>query len=75
MLQAPAVCGLFAGAGGFELGLKRAGFATSALCEINPAAQAVLRSQFPSAKLHADVLTLDSATVPDTVAGSQVSLF
>ena len=59
MLQAPAVCGLFAGAGGFELGLKRAGFATSALCEINPAAQAVLRSQFPSAKLHADVLTLD----------------
>lgn len=40
------VAGLFAGVGGIELGLSRAGHQTTLLCEIDPAAQAVLRSRF-----------------------------
>lgn len=50
--------GLFAGVGGFELGLGRAGHATELLCEIEPGAQAVLRAKFPQVKLHDDVTTL-----------------
>jgi DNA (cytosine-5)-methyltransferase 1 len=40
------VAGLFAGVGGIELGLSRAGHETTLLCEIDPVAQAVLRSRF-----------------------------
>jgi DNA (cytosine-5)-methyltransferase 1 len=40
------VAGLFAGVGGIELGLSRAGHDTALLCEVDPTAQAVLRSQF-----------------------------
>jgi len=50
--------GLFAGVGGFELGLGRAGHSTELLCEIEPGAQAVLRAKFPKVKLHDDVTTL-----------------
>lgn len=42
------VAGLFAGVGGIELGLRRAGHETALLCEIDPAARAVLRSHFDS---------------------------
>src|SRR5581483_7782390 len=38
--------GLFAGIGGIELGLSRAGFRASALCEIDPGATQVLRKRF-----------------------------
>lgn len=38
--------GLFAGIGGLELGLSRSGHKTLSLCEIDPAATAVLRSRF-----------------------------
>jgi len=47
--------GLFAGIGGIELGLERAGLATSLLCEIDPRAQAVLKRRFPNARLESDV--------------------
>lgn len=40
------VTGLFAGIGGIELGLSNAGHKTSLLCEIDPAARAVLADQF-----------------------------
>jgi DNA (cytosine-5)-methyltransferase 1 len=40
------VAGLFAGIGGIEEGLRLAGHETSLLCEIDPAAIAVLRDQF-----------------------------
>lgn len=50
--------GLFAGVGGFELGLERAGHLTELLCEIEIGAQAVLRSKFPHVALHDDVTTL-----------------
>lgn len=41
-----AVAGLFAGIGGIELGLSRAGHATTLLCDVDRAAQSVLRSRF-----------------------------
>ncbi|MEQ1892995.1 MAG: DNA (cytosine-5-)-methyltransferase [Planctomycetota bacterium] len=41
------VAGLFAGIGGFELGLTRANHHTRLLCEIDPGALAVLGSRFP----------------------------
>jgi len=46
---------LFAGVGGFDLGFERAGFKTIWQCEIDKAAQGVLRRHFPDAKLHSDV--------------------
>lgn len=52
------VAGLFAGIGGLELGLARAGHETRLLCEKDPAAMAVLRKQFPGIRLHDDVRTL-----------------
>jgi DNA (cytosine-5)-methyltransferase 1 len=53
------VAGLFAGIGGFELGLRRAGHGTALLCENDPAASAVLRDRFPEVKIHDDVCTLE----------------
>lgn len=50
--------GLFAGVGGFELGLAKAGHEARLLCEIDPGARAVLAARFPGARLHADVRTL-----------------
>lgn len=52
------VCGLFAGIGGLELGLHRAGHRTTALCEIEPAAQTILEKRFPDIELHSDVRDL-----------------
>jgi DNA (cytosine-5)-methyltransferase 1 len=52
------IAGLFAGIGGFELGLHRAGHRTSLLCEIRPGAQAVLRRAFPGVRLDPDVRSL-----------------
>lgn len=52
------VAGLFAGIGGIELGLHNAGHSTTLLCEIEPAAQAVLKARFPGVPLHDDVTTL-----------------
>lgn len=46
---------LFAGIGGFDLGFERAGFKTLWQCEIDTAAQGVLRRHFPEAQLHSDV--------------------
>jgi DNA (cytosine-5)-methyltransferase 1 len=50
--------GLFAGIGGIELGLLRAGHHVSLLCEIDPAARAVLAKRFPDARLADDVASL-----------------
>lgn len=41
------VAGLFAGVGGLELGLGRAGHETMMLCEIDPPARAVLETVSP----------------------------
>lgn len=54
------VAGLFAGVGGLELGLKRAGLETAMLCEVWTPAQAVLAKQFPDITLEPDVQHLEA---------------
>lgn len=56
-LSLPTV-GLFAGIGGIELGLARAGHETLLLCEIEDTARAVLDERFPGVPKHDDVCTL-----------------
>ena len=53
------VAGLFAGIGGFELGLETAGHSAILLCENNDHATTVLRRQFPGVPHHNDICTLD----------------
>lgn len=57
------VLSLFAGIGGFDIGLHRAGFETAAFCEIDPAAQAVLRRAWPEVALFDDVCKLEARDV------------
>lgn len=52
--------GLFAGIGGLELGLSRAGHETILLCEIAPAARIVLDARFPDICKHDDIAELDA---------------
>jgi DNA (cytosine-5)-methyltransferase 1 len=54
------VVGLFAGIGGVERGLSRAGHETLLFCENDLAAMAVLGDRFPDVQLHDDVRTLRS---------------
>ena len=53
------VAGLFAGIGGFELGLRSAGHSTILLCENDPHACTVLERRFPGVPLHADIADLE----------------
>ncbi|MBL8754422.1 MAG: DNA (cytosine-5-)-methyltransferase [Planctomycetes bacterium] len=55
--------GLFAGIGGIELGLCKAGHDTLLLCENDPGAAAVLDARFPSVPRVDDVRALDSLPV------------
>lgn len=57
------VAGLFAGIGGLETGLKRAGHHASLLCEIWEPARAVLSQHFPNVRCETDVREL--ASLPD----------
>lgn len=52
------VAGLFAGIGGIERGLARAGHEAALLCENDPGAMAVLTARFPRIPLHDDIHTL-----------------
>jgi DNA (cytosine-5)-methyltransferase 1 len=54
------IAGLFAGIGGFELGMHQAGHSTQILCDVLPASKAVLKSRFPEAEYHNDVTELKS---------------
>jgi DNA (cytosine-5)-methyltransferase 1 len=54
------VAGIFAGIGGFEVGLERAGHKAVLLCENDPAAQAVLRDRFKKTPLISDVVEVDT---------------
>jgi DNA (cytosine-5)-methyltransferase 1 len=54
------VAGLFAGIGGFELGLHQAGHSTVLLCDVLPAARAVLTARFPGVDYRDDITTLRS---------------
>lgn len=59
--------GLFAGIGGIELGLERAGHHTSLLCEVDEVATAVLTERF-DAEHFADVTKLKSIGSADLLA-------
>lgn len=50
--------GLFAGIGGIELGLQKAGHETLLLCEIDKLARAVLDARMPNVAKHDDICTL-----------------
>jgi len=54
------VAGLFAGIGGIELGFRAVGHETKVLCEIDPAARAVLDARFPGIKNHGDIRRLET---------------
>jgi DNA (cytosine-5)-methyltransferase 1 len=62
------VAGLFAGIGGIELGLKRAGHETVLNCEIDAGARRVLETRFPGTEVSTDVTELDSLPAVDLVA-------
>ena len=54
------VAGLFAGIGGFELGLHRAGHESVLLCDVLPASRAVLAARFPGVEYRDDITRLRS---------------
>jgi DNA (cytosine-5)-methyltransferase 1 len=62
---------LFAGIGGFDLGLERAGMKVIWQSEIDPYASAVLKKHWPNVPNHGDIRTITSATVerPDVLCG------
>lgn len=70
------VLSLFAGIGGFDLGLERTGgFETVAFCEIDPFCQRVLAKHWPGVPCYDDVRTLTGEAlradgiVPDVIVG------
>ena len=69
------VLSLFAGIGGFDLGLERAGMQTVAFCEINPFARRVLAQHWPEVPCHDDIRTLsadwlaENGLWPDVICG------
>ena len=63
------VAGLFAGVGGIEIGLARAGHHSELLCEVDPWPAAVLAERFDGVPLHSDVSTLPSLPSIDLLAG------
>lgn len=68
MTRLPTSVGLFAGIGGIEEGLRRAGWITELLCELDPVARAVLETQFPEAKHRADICDLRGLPSVDLIA-------
>ena len=54
------IAGLFAGIGGFELGMHQAGHSTALLCDVLPAVKAVLTARFPDVEYRDDITQLRS---------------
>lgn len=55
---------LFAGIGGFDLGLERAGFEIAWQVEIDPYCQRVLAKHWPHVQRYGDIRAIDWSTVP-----------
>ena len=66
------VLDLFAGVGGFTIGLERAGFETAAFCEIDPYAQKVLRKNWPGVPIYDDVRTITAERLASDGIGVDV---
>ena len=66
--EALTVAGLFAGIGGIELGLSRAGHRSKLLCEIDPGAHNVLATRFPGVPLTRDVREIETLGRLDLLA-------
>jgi DNA (cytosine-5)-methyltransferase 1 len=66
--EAGSIAGLFAGIGGLEVGLGRAGFSAEYFCEIDTRCQAVLRSRFPDVELDSDIQKVKRLPSVDVVA-------
>lgn len=60
------VASFFAGIGGFDLGLERAGMDVVFQCEINNFSKNVLRKHWPNALLHDDITSLCAEDIPDS---------
>lgn len=58
------VASFFAGIGGFDLGLERAGMEVVFQCEIDKFCGKVLKKNWPSVPLHTDITTLDPNDIP-----------
>ncbi len=58
------VASFFAGIGGFDLGLERAGMSVVFQCEIDHHAQMILRKHWPHVPLHGDITELEPTTIP-----------
>lgn len=65
------IAGLFAGIGGFELGMHRAGHSADLVCDVLPASRAVLAARFPDVEYRDDITQLRSlpASVDAICAG------
>lgn len=66
--EALVVAGLFAGIGGIELGLSRAGHRSKLLCEIDPGAHRVLTEHFADVPLTRDVREIETLGRVDLLA-------
>lgn len=62
------IAGLFAGIGGIELGLERAGMRTELLCEWWEPARVVLQHRFPDVPMSPDVRSLERLPPVDLVS-------
>ena len=54
------IAGLFAGIGGLELGMHRAGHSTELVCDVLPASRTVLTARFPAVEYRDDITKLRS---------------
>ena len=61
------VLSLFAGIGGFDLGLERAGFDITAQVEIDPFCQKVLEKHWPEVERYGDIRELDDFPKADLI--------
>lgn len=60
------VSSFFAGIGGFDLGLEKAGMEVVFQCEINKFCQKVLRKNWPNVPLHTDITQLNADEIPES---------
>lgn len=59
------VASFFAGIGGFDLGVERAGMKVVFQCEINTFCQKVLKKHWPKIPLFSDIKSLEPSEIPD----------